>query len=192
MNCDTYAGTAAASGEDQQQHQPLTAAAVSPKAVLSSLPAAPSPRSRRMWCELTTCDWSSKLEEELRSTVALLPIGAIEQHGPHLPTGVDTYQCVGIVQSALDSLDAGEHDRNGDAVAPHIFALPTQDIGTSHEHLEYVRKPHRCHRTSIIMLLELCCKKLSRLRAASTSMIHTQLAAPYPFSLRRTVSHVLP
>ena len=90
-----------------------------------------------MWSELSTCEWSSKPEAELRPAVALLPIGAIEQHGPHLPTGVDTYQCVGIVQSALDSLDAGEYDRDG-PVAQHIFTLPTQDIGTSHEHLEYV------------------------------------------------------
>jgi hypothetical protein len=121
---------------DRQQHRSLSAATV-PTRAASSNTSAQTPRSRRMWSELSTCDWSSTPETELRSAVALLPIGAIEQHGPHLPTGVDTYQCVGIVQSALDGLDAGEYDRDG-PVARHIFTLPTQDIGTSHEHLEYV------------------------------------------------------
>jgi creatinine amidohydrolase len=114
-------------------------------------------------------------EAELRSAVALLPIGAIEQHGPHLPTGVDTYQCVGIVQSALDGLDAGKYDRDG-PVAQHIFTLPTQDIGTSHEHLQYVSITQSTHVQSSRALASLmhsvlvccqCCNWNSRAHSRS-------------------------
>ena len=46
--------------------------------------------------------------EELRSlapdALAILPVGAIEQHGPHLPIGVDTYTVTHIAQAASAEL----------------------------------------------------------------------------------------
>jgi len=58
-------------------------------------------------------------------TIAVLPIAAIEQHGPHLPVGTDTI----LNQGCLDLLAArlpAELD---------IRILPIQQVGKSNEHL---------------------------------------------------------
>jgi len=57
-------------------------------------------------------------------TVALLPLGATEQHGPHLPLSVDTVLVEGVVNAALTHLSA--HDP--------VWVLPTQSLGLSTEH----------------------------------------------------------
>ncbi|MEN0040775.1 MAG: creatininase family protein [Pseudomonadota bacterium] len=58
-------------------------------------------------------------------TIAILPTAAIEQHGPHLPVGVDTMIQDGMISTLCnhtpDDLD--------------IRILPTQAIGKSNEHL---------------------------------------------------------
>ena len=37
-------------------------------------------------------DWFSLTTQEFTScAIAVLPVAAVEQHGPHLPVGVDTY-----------------------------------------------------------------------------------------------------
>ncbi|WP_108482645.1 creatininase family protein [Oceaniglobus ichthyenteri] len=59
------------------------------------------------------------------NTIAILPTAAIEQHGPHLPVGVDTM----IANGMLDELRAACPDDLD------IRILPTQSIGKSNEHL---------------------------------------------------------
>lgn len=58
-------------------------------------------------------------------TIAILPVAAVEQHGPHLPVGVDTMinqgLCDLLVQHCPDALD--------------IRLLPMQAVGKSNEHL---------------------------------------------------------
>lgn len=47
--------------------------------------------------------------EELRDSiekVAILPVGSLEQHGPHLPLGTDTIIGVGIAQAVAEEIDA--------------------------------------------------------------------------------------
>ncbi|WP_158686467.1 creatininase family protein, partial [Pseudomonas aeruginosa] len=61
------------------------------------------------------------------ATVAVLPLGATEQHGPHLPLGVDTVLADGIVAASLPLLPAS---------LPVLF-LPTQQIGLSPEHARF-------------------------------------------------------
>jgi len=78
----------------------------------------------RYWSELTTRDFAAL---DAASTVAVLPLGATEQHGPHLPLGVDTLLADGIVQATLPLLPAS---------LPVLF-LPTQSIGLSPEHARY-------------------------------------------------------
>ena len=56
-------------------------------------------------------------------TVAILPVAATEQHGPHLPTGTDAMILDGILRAAAA--------KGGPARA---IALPTQAIGWSSEH----------------------------------------------------------
>jgi creatinine amidohydrolase len=52
----------------------------------------------RFWADLTTRDFATL---DGARTVAVLPLGATEQHGPHLPLGVDTRLVDGIVAAAL-------------------------------------------------------------------------------------------
>ncbi|MDM0117100.1 creatininase family protein [Variovorax sp. J22R133] len=80
--------------------------------------------SRRFWAELGTRDFAAL---DPATTVAVLPLGATEQHGPHLPLGVDTLLADGIVQAALPLLPAD---------LPVLF-LPTQQIGLSPEHARF-------------------------------------------------------
>ncbi|MBD0864972.1 MAG: creatininase family protein [Rhodobacteraceae bacterium] len=58
-------------------------------------------------------------------TIAILPIAAIEQHGPHLPVGTDTIINQGLLDMLADSIPA-ELD---------VRILPLQAIGKSNEHL---------------------------------------------------------
>ena len=60
-------------------------------------------------------------------TVAILPVGAVEQHGPHLPLNVDTALTDGILDAALSQAPAD---------IP-VLALPTQSIGLSVEHQDF-------------------------------------------------------
>lgn len=57
-------------------------------------------------------------------TVAVLPLGATEQHGPHLPTGVDSMLVGAVLARALAALPAGTP----------VLALPPLDITRSGEH----------------------------------------------------------
>jgi creatinine amidohydrolase len=83
-------------------------------------PAAP----RRFWSQLGTRDFAAL---DPASTVAVLPLGATEQHGPHLPLGVDSVLVDGIVAAALPLLPAE---------LPALF-LPTQQVGLSPEHANF-------------------------------------------------------
>ena len=75
----------------------------------------------RHWAELTTRDFGALDPER---TVALLPVAAIEQHGPHLPLAVDALLVDGIVAATLPRLP----------VELPLLVLPTQSIGFSVEH----------------------------------------------------------
>ena len=57
----------------------------------------------RFWADLTTTDFAALDAER---TVAVLPVGATEQHGPHLPLRVDQCLVDGIVMQALAQLPA--------------------------------------------------------------------------------------
>ena len=37
--------------------------------------------------------------DQARGLVAILPVGALEQHGPHLPLDTDTVLATGVVRS---------------------------------------------------------------------------------------------
>ena len=61
------------------------------------------------------------------SAVALFPVGATEQHGPHLPTGTDAVVIEEIAQRAAN--------RVGDRVP--VVVTPTLPFGSSHHHLPF-------------------------------------------------------
>jgi creatinine amidohydrolase len=78
----------------------------------------------RFWADLTTRDFA---QLDPARTVAVLPLGATEQHGPHLPLAVDQVLVDGIVAAALPQLPAE---------LPVLF-LPTQAVGYSPEHARF-------------------------------------------------------
>jgi creatinine amidohydrolase len=73
------------------------------------------------WAELTTREFAALTPE----TIAVLPIAAIEQHGPHLAVSTDTVIAEGMVAEVVARLPAD---------LP-VVILPTQQIGKSNEHL---------------------------------------------------------
>lgn len=61
------------------------------------------------------------------NVVLIQPVGAIEQHGPHLPLVVDTAIATAVVGKALEQLDA----------EIPAYALPTLCYGKSNEHWHF-------------------------------------------------------
>jgi creatinine amidohydrolase len=57
----------------------------------------------RKWVELT---WEEVRDLEPSRTVALLPVGAIEAHGPHLPLGTDVLIADAMAEAAAVRLEA--------------------------------------------------------------------------------------
>lgn len=77
---------------------------------------------KRHWHEMTTVDFSSSKTSDW---IAILPVCAIEQHGPHLPVYTDTAIAEGHIRAVVAKLPAH---------VPATF-LPVQAIGKSNEHI---------------------------------------------------------
>jgi creatinine amidohydrolase len=82
------------------------------------------PTPSRFWADLKTTDFA---QLEAAKTVAVLPVGATEQHGPHLPLSVDQSLVDGVVAACLPLLPAD---------VP-VLVLPTQSVGYSPEHSQF-------------------------------------------------------
>ncbi len=79
--------------------------------------------TRRLnWADYRTTEFEGLDPEKV---IAILPTAAIEQHGPHLPVGVDTM----IAEGMLDELRRQCPDDLD------IRILPVQSVGKSNEHL---------------------------------------------------------
>src|SRR5260370_34395921 len=76
------------------------------------------------WWDQTTQDFSDLDAERM---VAILPVGAVEQHGPHLPVRVDAAINAGIIERAVELMPA-------DCPA---LVLPMMPVGKSDEHLAF-------------------------------------------------------
>ena len=76
------------------------------------------------WQELKTTEFAGLDPER---TVAIFPVAAIEQHGPHLPLATDALINDGIVRAALPGIP-------DDVIA--LF-LPALNFGTSTEHHDF-------------------------------------------------------
>jgi creatinine amidohydrolase len=79
---------------------------------------------KRYWSDYTSEEFS-RLDRG--SIVAVLPVGATEQHGPHLPLSVDSAIVSGMVAAIVGRLPD----------ASRALFLPTQPIGKSNEHARY-------------------------------------------------------
>src|SRR3954471_15544799 len=82
----------------------------------------------RFWADLSTRDFARvQAAGAAAQTVAVLPVAAIEQHGPHLPVSVDTTLVDGVIAASLPHIPAD---------LPVLF-LPTQQVGKSNEHMRF-------------------------------------------------------
>jgi creatinine amidohydrolase len=75
--------------------------------------------------------WMDLTAEELRAkaatdTIVVLPVASIEQHGPHLPVGVDTILCSGVCKAAAER--AGDID---------VVVAPTLWCGMAEHHMAF-------------------------------------------------------
>lgn len=77
-----------------------------------------------MWKELTATEL-----RDLASSNAfvLLPVASMEQHGPHLPVGVDTILCEGVCKAAAEAV-AGEMP---------VVVAPTLWCGMAEHHMAF-------------------------------------------------------
>jgi creatinine amidohydrolase len=76
---------------------------------------------KRDWTEMA---WPDVAAADAKRWIAVLPVAAVEQHGPHLPLGVDSYIAQAYIARVLPQLPAD---------LPATF-LPIQQIGQSDEH----------------------------------------------------------
>ena len=84
--------------------------------------ATPTPR---FWADCSTAYFQAlQANGAIQETIAVFPVAATEQHGPHLPLKVDSAIVDGVIAAALPYLSAD---------VPALF-LPTQAVGFSPEH----------------------------------------------------------
>jgi creatinine amidohydrolase len=81
---------------------------------------------KRDWMEMTWADIAAA-GEAVRRWIAVLPLAAVEQHGPHLPLGVDAYIAEAYLARVRKILPE----------ALPVTFLPVQRVGISAEHLSY-------------------------------------------------------
>ena len=74
------------------------------------------------WGELTSAEFR---DLDPQRVIAVAPIAAHEQHGPHLPVSTDTTIGEGMVREVLSRLPDDLH----------ILVLPTMPVGKSNEHI---------------------------------------------------------
>ena len=80
------------------------------------------------WSDLTSRQFSQlAASPDVDQVVAVLPVAATEQHGPHLPVSVDTTLVDGVIATALPHLKD---------TLPVLF-MPTQQVGKSNEHIRF-------------------------------------------------------
>ena len=80
------------------------------------------------WSDLTSRHFSQMAASpDVDHVVAVLPVAATEQHGPHLPVSVDTTLVDGVIAATLPHLKDS---------LPVLF-MPTQQIGKSNEHIRF-------------------------------------------------------
>ena len=90
------------------------------------------------WQELK----SSELGSLSRDTLVVVPAASIEQHGPHLPVGTDSY--IGeAIASALDRDFEGQ-----------LLILPVQRLGCSEHHMAFAGTLTLQHETFADVILE--------------------------------------
>lgn len=86
------------------------------------------------WSQWRTTDFA---DLDKSRAIAVLPLAATEQHGPHLPLSVDTDIVDGVVLAAVQQLQTLNAPSQSTRGAVPVLFLPTQNIGLSPEHTAF-------------------------------------------------------
>jgi creatinine amidohydrolase len=82
----------------------------------------------KFWSDLSARHFAQlAASTDVAQVVAVLPVAATEQHGPHLPVSVDTTLVNGVIDASLAHIGAE---------LPVLF-MPTQQVGKSNEHIRF-------------------------------------------------------
>ena len=82
----------------------------------------------RFWADLSTRDFAEARTWGLAAqTVAVLPVAAVEQHGPHLPVGTDYLTVEHLAREAAGIA--------ADQIS--VVVAPTLPFGSSHHHIPF-------------------------------------------------------
>ena len=100
------------------------------------------------WFDLTARDFAAL---DPTRTVAVLPIAATEQHGPHLSVGTDAIIAQGLCDTVIRTL--GAHHSHSAALS--ALFLPVQSIGKSNEHIRSPGTLTLSYTTIIRMMVEI-------------------------------------
>ena len=76
------------------------------------------------WWNLSSAEFAAN---DMSKVVAILPVGAVEQHGPHLPVRVDAAINAGIIERAVALMPADLQ----------LLVMPAIPVGKSDEHLAF-------------------------------------------------------
>ena len=77
-----------------------------------------------MWQALTAADLS---EQARANAIILLPVASMEQHGPHLPVGVDSLLCEAVCRRAAETV----------AATSPVIVAPTLWCGMAEHHMAF-------------------------------------------------------
>lgn len=94
------------------------------------------------WADLTTDDFG-RLDGG--RAIAVLPLGATEQHGPHLPLSTDTDLATGVIRRAAGLVDP----------SLSVLILPPMPFGRSAEHEDFPGTISLSAQTMIQILMEI-------------------------------------
>ena len=114
---------------------------------------------------------ATELAIDPNRTIAILPTAAIEQHGPHLPVGVDSYIGQGLADLLAERCP--EH--------LDIRLLPVQCVGKSNEHLWATGTVTLSAETALKAWTEIGCRLPGRACARCSSsipMVGTRTSSP--------------
>ena len=78
----------------------------------------------KFWAEMAWTDFQAR---DMARTIAVLPLAATEQHGPHLPLGTDTFIIEGYIAQVVQRVP-------GELA---VLFLPVQNCGLSIEHTDF-------------------------------------------------------
>lgn len=78
----------------------------------------------RFWAEM---GWKDFQSADMEEAIAVLPMAAVEQHGPHLPLGVDLFLMQGYIERVVARLPENLA----------VLFLPVQSVGVSIEHADF-------------------------------------------------------